>query len=158
MTVKEISYANLEYTCEGTRFYVNGGNFTAKCNVGEMIELVICYDETNTIKKTDNIAYDVASDCGNKSIKSAKASLTDKIRANDYETIYNRYFETVHSTEWVYGILNRETETVTAYYMNKTEFQRFLKVATAYEPSTKRIRFRTNNKNVITELQIMARV
>lgn len=76
--------------------------------------------------KDANTRYDLASDIEelNASVKSSRFTLTNMKLADTFEESLDRYFETVHSTLWLYGVV-MENE-LTTYYMDATEFRTYL--------------------------------
>lgn len=95
-------------------------------NGGEFAEIITKSVLGYKAEKDANTRYDVASDIEeiNASVKSSRFTLVNFVLADTFEETVKRYFETVHSTVWIYTVVIDETATL--YYMNKEEFEKFL--------------------------------
>jgi len=110
------AHKGANYTLDGTR-WMNGGEFA------EVItKAVLGYKPV----KDGNSKYDTASDIMelNASVKSSRFTLANVKLAETFEETIDKYFETVHSTLWIYTVVVEKTATL--YYMNKDEFREFL--------------------------------
>ena len=110
------THKGANYTLDGAH-YMNGGDFA------EVItKAVLGYRAT----KDASTRYDLASDIEelNASVKSSRFTLVNMKLADTFEATIDRYFETVHSTRWIYTVIIDDTATL--YEMNKEEFKEFL--------------------------------
>lgn len=126
--MKKATYEiNLAYTFDPTH---KGANYTFDgehwTNGGEFAEVVTKAALGYEAKKDANTRYDVASDIEelNASVKSSRFTLVNFSLADTFEESINRYFETVHSTLWIYTVIIEDTAML--YYMNRKEFKDFL--------------------------------
>lgn len=126
--MKKATYeVNLAYTFDpahkGANYTFDGEHWT---NGGEFAEVMTKAVLGYVPEKDANTRYDKASDIPemNASVKSSRFTLVNFALADTFEESINRYFETVHSTLWIYTIIVEDT--VTLYYMNRKEFERFL--------------------------------
>lgn len=108
------------YTLDG-QHWMNGGEYI-EC----AIKSVLGFEA----KKDANIPYDLGSDIPelNASVKSSRFTLTNRSLADDFEGSIKKYFETVHSSIWLYGI--QLDDQITIYEMNAKEFECFLRTFT----------------------------
>ena len=115
------AHKGANYTFDGEH-WVNGGEFA------EIITKSVLGFEA---KKDANTAYDVASDIEeiNASVKSSRFTLVNKKLADTFDETVNRYFETVHSTQWIYTIVMENTATM--YFMTAEDFREYLYKFTA---------------------------
>lgn len=92
--------------------------------------------------KDANGAYDVTDDIPefNASVKSSAATLVNRPLGNDFDTVVNAYFETVHSKVIWYSVADFAKKVVTIYQMNHAEFRQYLKLFSRYDASRKVVR------------------
>ena len=92
--------------------------------------------------KDGNGAYDITDDIPEYgvSVKSSAATLVNRPLGNDFDTIVNAYFETVHSKLIWYGVLDTVKKAVTVYEMTHAEFRQYLKLFSRFDASRKVIR------------------
>lgn len=112
----DTAHKGANYTLDGEH-WMNGGEFA------EVItKSVLGYEA----KKDANTAYDEASDIEeiSASVKSSRFTLVNKVLADNFDDTVTRYFETVHSTTWIYTVVIEEN--VTLYYMTADEFKEFI--------------------------------
>lgn len=125
---KEVYSINIDYTFnpahKGANYTFNNGiNWV---NNGEFSEIlcksVLGFDS----KKDANTPYDKGSDIEelNASVKSSRFTLVNMKLANTFEESITKYFQTVHSSIWIYVIVVNDE--VNLYYMDKEEFKEFL--------------------------------
>lgn len=117
----DTTHKGANYTFDG-QHWVNGGEFA------EVITKSVLGFEA---KKDACTRYDVASDIEeiNASVKSSRFTLVNMKLADTFEETVNKYFETVHSTMWIYTVVIENTAML--YMMNKDEFKEFLYTFTA---------------------------
>lgn len=110
------SHKGAPYTLDGVHFK-NGGEFTEIA-----IKDVLGY----VAEKDANTPYDEGDDIPelNASVKSSRFTLTNRSLADTKEESIKAYFETTHSSLWLYGIIIENI--VTIYFMNKSEFSEYL--------------------------------
>ena len=101
------------------------------CNGGEFAEIITKSVLGFEPKKDANTSYDVDSDIPelNASVKSSRFTLVNMKLADTFEETINKYFETVHSTTWIYTVVIDNIATL--YIMDKVEFELFLYTFTA---------------------------
>lgn len=143
----------LEYTAEilftGKRFTpysINGKDDNAgtatECGVKSGLGLPAVKDGNGAYDVTDDIPeYGV-------SVKSSNATLVNRPLGNDFDTVVNAYFETVHSKLIWYGVLDTVKKAVTVYEMNHAEFKQYLKLFSRYDSSRKVVRL---NKDAVSK-------
>ena len=126
--MKKATYEiNVAYTFDpahkGANYTFDGEHWT---NGGEFAEVITKSVLGFKAKKDANTRYDVASDIEeiNASVKSSRFTLVNFSLADTFEESIERYFETVHSTQWIYTVVIEDM--VTLYYMNRKEFSDFL--------------------------------
>lgn len=130
--MKKVTYTNtLNYTydadhpishylIEGSKDYKNGG------------ELMECIAKKHrgmfTSDKNPTTSFSNGSDIEkeNASVKSSGCSLGRGLRGNTAHELIVDFFANVASTLFIYIILNYETQEVTEYHMNKSEFGAFV--------------------------------
>ena len=124
---KETYEINLAYTFnpehKGANYTFDGEHWT---NGGEFAEIITKAVLGFEAKKDSNTRYDVASDIEelNTSVKSSRFTHVNFTLADNFKDTVKRYFETVHSTQWIYTVVMNETATL--YYMNANEFENFI--------------------------------
>ena len=124
---KEVKTIGFNYTYDtahkGTNYTLDGEHWM---NGGEFAEVVTKAVLGYEAKKDANTSYDVASDINElrMSIKSSRFTLVNKVLANTFDETVRVYFETTHSTTWVYTIVIEDTATL--YYMKADEFKEYL--------------------------------
>lgn len=135
------NHSGAHYTLDGEHF-MNGGDFA---------EVDTKHEHGFAAKKDGNTAYDIESDIPemNASVKSSGFTLTSKVLADSFNETIEKYFQTVHSTLWIYVIIIGEE--VTFYYMNATEFRQFLETFGTWT-ERKVIRGRKTSGKMITWL------
>lgn len=131
------------YTFNGEN-YMNNGDFS-EC----ILKAALGYDA----KKDGNTPFDKGSDIEelHMSVKSARATLANEVLGADFDSIKAAYFARVKSTAWAY--VTHDTETLTAYYMDKVEFEEFMNKFGYVEKSRSTIRFRDNSREMINWLE-----
>lgn len=112
----DTAHKGANYTFDGEH-WVNGGEFA------EIITKSVLGFKA---KKDANTAYDVASDIEeiNASVKSSRFTLVNKKLADTFDETVKRYFETVHSTQWIYTVVMENTATL--YFMTAEDFREYL--------------------------------
>ena len=129
---KEVRAITIDYTYDtahkGTNYTLDGQHWM---NGGEFAEIITKAVLGYEAKKDANTSYDVASDIEelNASVKSSRFTLVNKVLADTFDETVNKYFETVHSTVWIYTVIMEETATL--YYMTAEEFREYLYKFTA---------------------------
>lgn len=110
---------------KGSKYSMDGGE-TWK-NHGEWCESVAKFHRGLEYLVNPRTKWDEGSDIEEikASVKSSKSTLAC-IYGNTEEEIKNIYFETVHSTLWIF-VVNID-EMITEYHMNAKEFREFLEV------------------------------
>lgn len=105
------------YTLDG-QHWMNNGEYM-EC----AIKSVLGYEAV----KDANVPYNMGSDIPelNASVKSSRFTLTNMPLADNFEDSIKTYFETVHSTIWMYGV--KLDEEIVIYEMNAEEFESFLR-------------------------------
>lgn len=96
-------------------------------NGGEFAEVVTKAVLGYTPRKDPNTRYDMASDIEelHASVKSSRFTLVNMRLGDTLEESIQRYFETVHSTQWIYTVLLEDTAVL--YTMCAEEFAEFLR-------------------------------
>ena len=133
-------------------------------NAGDAREWAICADCGISRTKHDSADYRTASDIsvGNRhiSVKSSGATLMNGTMCEGQTTfdgIWNVYARNTHSNEWAYV-----TADFTAYYMDKGEFEAFLRQFARVERDSEKnggqmkIRLRKESKKMLGWLANMA--
>lgn len=128
--MKKATYTiNLTYTFDpvghkGAPYSLDGERWT---NGGELAEVITKSVLGYTPKKDQNTRYDKASDIEelNASVKSSRFTLANVRLGDTFEESVRRYFETVHSTQWIYTVLLDDTAVL--YTMCAEEFAEFLR-------------------------------
>lgn len=124
---KTTAEINLTYTFnpehKGANYSFDGIHWT---NGGEFAEVITKSVLGYEARKDANTRYDMASDIEelNASVKSSRFTLVNLVLADTFEETIKRYFETVHSTVWIYTVVIEDTATL--YYLNRREFEQFL--------------------------------
>ena len=108
---------------KGANYTFDGIHWT---NGGEFAEIITKAVLGLDAKKDANTAYNVASDIPemNASVKSSRFTLVNMKLADTFEETLKIYFETVHSTMWIYTVVIDNTANL--YMMNREEFEEFL--------------------------------
>ena len=117
----EMAY-NYDPARKGAKYTMDNGR-TYK-NTGEWIESIIKYHRGYDYLVNPATSYDKGSDIEqmNASVKSSGASLAS-VYGDTVEEILNEYFEKVHSSLWIFGVVTDST--MTEYHMNAIEFREF---------------------------------
>lgn len=124
---KATYHINIAYTFDpthkGTNYTFDGEQWV---NGGEFAEIVTKSVLGYKAEKDANGSYDTTSDIEelNASVKSSRFTLVNKVLGDTFEETINRYFETVHSTRWIYTVTIEDTAIL--YTMDKAEFKAFL--------------------------------
>ena len=125
---KEVYAVNMEYTFNPAH---KGANYTFDngvhwVNNGEFCETICKSVLGFSAKKDANTPYDKGSDIEglNASVKSSRFTLVNMRLADTFEESVTKYFQTVHSSLWIYVMI--VDDEVNLYYMNKEEFNEFL--------------------------------
>ena len=105
-----------KYTLDGTH-YMNGGEFAEVAT-----KAALGYEP----HKDANTAYSEGSDIPeiNASVKSSKATLVNMKLADTFDESVEAYFQTTHSTCFIYTILMDDMTNI--YMMDKEEFREFI--------------------------------
>lgn len=105
-----------KYTLDGIH-YMNGGEFAEVAT-----KAALGYEP----HKDPNTAYSEGSDIPeiNASVKSSKATLVNMKLADTFEESVEAYFQTTHSTCFIYTVLMDDMTNI--YMMNKEEFREFI--------------------------------
>ena len=118
---------NIAYTFDpahkGANYTFDGEHWT---NGGEFAEIITKSVLGFKPEKDANTRYDKASDIEeiNASVKSSRFTLANCVLADTFAESVNKYFETVHSTLWIYTVVVEDTAIL--YHMNKKEFEEFV--------------------------------
>jgi len=145
---------NLEFTFnserKGAKYTLNGIKWM---NGGEFAEVVTKSVLGYEAHKDANTPYDKGSDLEelNASIKSSRFTLTTTKLGESFNEVINRYFETVHSTLWIYTVVIEDTATL--YYMNADEFKSFLNTFATFATDRKVIRGKETSVTMIKWLE-----
>lgn len=124
---KAIYEINIAYTFnpahKGANYSFDDEHWT---NGGEFAEIITKSVLGYKAEKDANTRYDKASDIEEigASVKSSRFTLVNCVLADTFEETVKRYFETVHSTLWIYTVVIDDTAIL--YYMNRTEFEEFV--------------------------------
>lgn len=124
---KEVKTISINYTYDKAH---KGANYTLDgehwMNNGEFAEVITKSVLGFEAKKDANTAYNEGSDIEelNASVKSSRFTLTSKVLADTFDNTVIKYFETVHSTVWIYTVVMEDTATL--YTMNADEFREYL--------------------------------
>ena len=137
------AHKGAHYTFDGVKF----------CNFGEFAEVMLKACMGFESKKDANTPYDKGSDIPelSASVKSSKATLVNKPLGQDFESFKRTYFESVHSTTFIWVSVHGEE--LTAYLMNKSEFSTFVDTFAGFDNSRKVIRFKTESGAMIRWLE-----
>ena len=140
--IYDASHSGAHYTLDGTH-YMNNGDFA---------EVVTKAGLGYAPVKDGNTAYDIASDIEelNASVKSSRFTLTSRSLADTFEDSIEVYFQTVHSTTWIYTVILEDTATL--YFMDAEEFKTFL-YGFASLNERKVVRGKTTSTKMITWLE-----
>lgn len=113
---KDMARHGAPYTIDGKHYF----------NHGDMVEIVVKSCLGYEARKDGNARFDEASDIMEMraSVKSARATLTSAQIGNDFNSITEAYFSRVHSTTWIYAIVDNGI--CDMYMMNAQEFRAFL--------------------------------
>ena len=111
------AHKGASYSLDGGQHWTNGGEFAEV-----VTKSVLGFEAT----KDANSRYDLASDINElrASVKSSRFTLVNMVLGDSFEESLTRYFETVHSTQWIYTIVIDDSAIL--YYMNKEEFKSFV--------------------------------
>ena len=118
----DASHRGAPYSLDGGLTHKNNGEFTESCikhhrGLDYMVNPSTTFDSGSDIEEL------------NASVKSSRFTLVNKTLADTFDETVNLYFETVHSTCWIYAVVLEEE--VTLYTMNADEFKSFLYAFTA---------------------------
>lgn len=144
ITVKtEKDHKKAPFTVDGSKYY----------NAGEIAEALFSYAEGYGFRKDGNTAFDMGSDVGNTSVKSARARLTTKRLASERLAFIDEYMKAEPSEgfAWVIWKALEEGTYITAYKMKRHEFRAFAERFTAMTDGTPR--FPINNKALLRWLE-----
>lgn len=134
------------YTFDGLR-YVNGGEFK-EVEFKAALGYAAVKDANGRYDMTDDVPEIGAS------VKSSKATLVNKVLGESFTEVKAVYMATVHSTKWVWVSIHDEE--LTAYYMDKAEFSRFLDTWAGFDKDRKVIRFKAESNKMLQWLDNMA--
>lgn len=135
---------------KGAKWSFNGTNWM---NGGEFKEAAykacLGYEAT----KDANTRFDEGSDIEqtHESVKSSKATLTSVKLGKNFEEVVKAYFEKVASKKftWVVIIENE----LTAYTMNKAEFEEFIREWARFDKGRKVVRFKATSGKMVRWLE-----
>ena len=135
----DATHKGAPYTVDGIH-YMNGGDFAEVA-----FKAVNGFDPT----KDANGRYDLTDDVPelNASVKSAKATLVNKILGHDFDSSFAKYLQTVHSNSWVWVAIIDEV--VNWWTMDKKEFSDFTKAFGYWAKDRNVIRFKTTTSKMI---------
>ena len=134
------------YTFDGLR-YVNGGEWK-EVEFKAALGYAAVKDANGRYDMTDDVPEIGAS------VKSSKATLVNKVLGESFTEVKAVYMATVHSTKWVWVSIHDEE--LTAYYMDKAEFSRFLDAWAGFDKDRKVIRFKAESNKMLQWLDDMA--
>lgn len=134
------------YTFDGLR-YVNGGEWK-EVEFKAALGYAAVKDANGRYDMTDDVPEIGAS------VKSSKATLVNKVLGESFSEVKAVYMATVHSTRWVW--VSIRDEELTAYYMDKAEFSRFLDTWAGFDNDRKVIRFKAESNKMLQWLDNMA--
>lgn len=133
---------------KGAPYTMDGEHFM---NGGELCEAAIKAALGFDARKDASTPFDADSDIPelHASVKSSKATLTGIKLGADMDEILRNYFARVASTLWIWVVLIDET--VTAYEMNREEFESFTREFARVEREV--IRYKTSSSKMIQWLE-----
>lgn len=131
------------YTFDGVH-YMNSGEFTEI-----MVKAHMGFDA----HKDANTPYDMGSDIEEirASVKSSKATLVNKKLGQNMEEVLDTYFQNVHSTSFIWGVVMDENLTV--YTMNAKEFRPFIEAFANFDKSRQVVRFKAISGKMLNWLE-----
>ena len=137
------SHRGAPYTFDGVH-YMNGGEFTEA-----MVKAHMGFDA----RKDANTPYDMGSDIEEirASVKSSKATLVNKKLGQNMEEVLDTYFQNVHSTSFIWGVVMDENLTV--YTMNAKEFRPFIEAFANFDKSRQVVRFKATSGKMLNWLE-----
>ena len=162
--MKKVTYINkMPYAYDPThaRSPYRPNHQTAYKNKGETIESIAKFYRGMYTDVNDNVSWENGSDIPSEyaSVKSSEGSLGRSIggRYNSVNDKIKTYFAHTHSKVFIWIEWNPETEEVTEYQMNKSEFgafvQKFTRICNNSEHNDIAIRFRKTSKKMINWLE-----
>jgi hypothetical protein len=125
-----------------TKYSVDGEHWL---NNGEFAEIADKAVKGYGLNKDPNTAYDMGSDIEQTktSVKSGKATLTNKVLGENKEEVIKTYFSNVHSTNWDWVVV--VDDKVIIYNMNAKEFEEFTTEWAGYDTTRKVIRYKSTS-------------
>lgn len=152
---KEIYEINIPYAFDpahaGAPYTLNGGE--SWINHGDLCEILFKACRGFEAKKDACGSYDKTDDVPelNASIKSAKATLVNKKLGYDFDSFKAHYFATCHSNLWIW--VSIKDEVLTAYHMNRHEFESFMDNWANFTNDRKVIRFKADSLKLLQWLE-----
>ena len=133
---------NVPYSYDSTVSRVPYKINDKNCNIGEAVEIFAKSVLGYAASKDANTAFDCGSDIPelNASVKSGKATLVNSVLGSDFNSIKKAYFNRVHSTLWIFGVIINDN--IVLYFMHKKEFELFLDTFGYYDKSRSVIRIK----------------
>lgn len=132
------------YTMNDGESWMNHGDL---CEA--MLKSVLGYaaikDACGAYDKTDDITE------LNASVKSGNCTLVNRVLGYDFDSVKNHYFATCHSSLWIF--VSIKDETLSAYYMDKNEFESFMDNWASFDKSRKVIRFKKESLIMLNWLE-----
>lgn len=135
---------NMTYTYDpshkGAPYTMDGGQSWK--NHGDLCEIALKSVLGFKAEKDGNGSYDTCSDIEelNTSVKSAKATLVNKVLGDCFDSYLDKYLATVHSNRWAWVTIIDDV--VVAYWMDKAEFVEFTKMWAYWTADRKVIRYK----------------
>lgn len=139
----EKAHKKAPFTVDGSKYY----------NAGEIAEALFSYAEGYGFRKDGNTAFDMGSDVGEISVKSARARLTTKRLASERLAFIDAYMNAEPSKgfAWIVWEAMEKGTYLTAYKMERHEFRAFAERFTAMTDGTPR--FPINNRALLRWLE-----
>lgn len=133
---------------KGAPYTIDGEHYM---NAGELCETAIKAALGFDARKDASTPFDAGSDIPelHASVKSSKATLTGIKLGATMDEILGNYFKRVASTLWIWVVLIDET--VTAYEMNREEFESFTREFARVEREV--VRYKTSSSKMIQWLE-----
>lgn len=137
------SHRGAPYTFDGSH-YMNAGEFT---------EVMVKAHMGFNASKDANTPYDMGSDIEEirASVKSGKATLVNKKLGQNMEEVLDTYFQNVHSTSFIWGVVMDDELTV--YTMNANEFRPFIENFANFDKSRQVVRFKATSGKMLKWLE-----
>lgn len=147
---------------KNSKYFINGE--TARRNRGELLESIAKWHRGEYCATNPTTSWEDGSDIESihASVKSSEGSLGRQI--GGYEATgaqkISTYFKGVASKVFIWMTIDEDTQIVTEYQMNKSEFGKFIRLFTRYCHASNRkeinVRFKKESKEMIRFLEAMA--